>query len=762
DESEDEADDASCYRPLKKKQKIHTISLIPSNQQSPNKAKARESDVKTVKKHSNKKQKTVSNTDQKSSKVVTKKLRPKKVKKKSQAPSKAKSQKKQTGSPNSTSASRSKPENAEAMLQGDDEESESRPRLKDPLKNNGSSEESRKHSRKLRWIPCEDDPWGPPGHVDGDVLLYGPQEGIPHQSFIIPSQRFALDPFTASSLYRNTHCTPEEGYSMLSLRREPLGRRPWGMKLIWDEFGHACLIGSVDPLSPATAATYVGSVESGSTTDAGLRVNDMVLSVNGKLVGGMTEIQLGVELKISGPNLLLVVSRYKHASHIKEKFFEVERRILHVMDSAARDDRLIGWTEIGNGAVNSLDFDSALQEREKQDRNHAIDKEPARAGAAGMTLSTTGRERFQHSLCASVGSDPAKPVEEDRNVVTESPARRRGKPLSTIRKVEPQTSFSATTAADLAKAVEEDRPFRPESTATVEDLTSADHGDGKFTRSSGQEDDIQSSAQDNRSIADCSTASERLTNDHAGSSSKDDHNWENDDNAWNGCVCGRMHGKTERQLFWIQCDNCDTWYDVSAKCVGFTKREAENMNWTCWGCPLPSISGVEKGDGTQSESTDTRKTSDPGPNKKHEKSQHQRQHQTKKRQPHNASTSGGSGMGRKTSVSKKARMVQEEDESTCPETPADDCIPSEMIGNRTEVYIIGALVYVKAHSWPGKNCQGGIGHIVEGPYEDESGDASYTVKYTVGSTEKCIEVEYISPFSFEKGIRRNRKRKRGS
>ena len=60
------------------------------------------------------------------------------------------------------------------------------------------------------------------------------------------------------------------------------------------------------------------------------------------------------------------------------------------------------------------------------------------------------------------------------------------------------------------------------------------------------------------------------------------------------------------------------------------------------------------------------------------------------------------------------------------------------------------------YKFPGKNCQGGIGSITEGPYEDSSGDACYTVRFTVGSTEKFIEVDFISPYSFGEGKRRKR------
>lgn len=60
--------------------------------------------------------------------------------------------------------------------------------------------------------------------------------------------------------------------------------------------------------------------------------------------------------------------------------------------------------------------------------------------------------------------------------------------------------------------------------------------------------------------------------------------WEDDQNAWNGCVCGEIHKKTTK-VFWIQCDDCDSWFDVAEKCVGFTEDEAEDIGrWICWAC----------------------------------------------------------------------------------------------------------------------------------------------------------------------------------
>ncbi len=59
----------------------------------------------------------------------------------------------------------------------------------------------------------------------------------------------------------------------------------------------------------------------------------------------------------------------------------------------------------------------------------------------------------------------------------------------------------------------------------------------------------------------------------------------------------------------------------------------------------------------------------------------------------------------------------------------------------------GNLVYVKPHAWPGKNCTGGVGHVVE-TFMDEDGDRLYCVKYVIGATERDIEAEYVSPYSF--------------
>jgi hypothetical protein len=188
--SDDHMDDVSCYKPRKRKSKIHVLSVgAPST--------------------STKRRKT-----KKTSKTTPKTSRPKQP-----------------------TCSKVTP-----------------PVSNNTTTSNSRTEELRNQVVKANWVSCDENPWGPPGHTDGDVLLYGPQQGMGHYEIVSPSKRYTLEPFSPSSSYRNTHCTPQEGFTMLSLRREPLSRLPWGFKVGWDEFGHACLVESIDRLSPAAAA----------------------------------------------------------------------------------------------------------------------------------------------------------------------------------------------------------------------------------------------------------------------------------------------------------------------------------------------------------------------------------------------------------------------------------------------------------------------------------------------------------------------------
>ena len=227
---------------------------------------------------------------------------------------------------------------------------------------NGGDDE-RVDNTKPVWVPLNDNPWGEEGYQTGDVLLFGPQRGIGHHETQNLNdnhhRRYKVNPFGDDSTYRTTHCTPEDGLALVCLKRDPLGRMPWGFQPIRDEFGHACLVESVDRHSPASAATFVGvpvpasasaSGDGGSaSTHGALNANDMIIAINGMPVGGMTEAGLELELETTAPRLLLAVSRYKHAEKVARKFAEMERNMLNIMDRAARDDRLMGWREVGCG-----------------------------------------------------------------------------------------------------------------------------------------------------------------------------------------------------------------------------------------------------------------------------------------------------------------------------------------------------------------------------------------------------------------------------
>ena len=103
------------------------------------------------------------------------------------------------------------------------------------------------------WVPCAN-PWGPPGYQEGDVVFVSPSGGYTHHETIYGGERFTFSPFGPDSDYSHTHRTPSEGFDVILLTRDPNAELPWGFTYRRHEFEGACLVTSVDPLSPAASA----------------------------------------------------------------------------------------------------------------------------------------------------------------------------------------------------------------------------------------------------------------------------------------------------------------------------------------------------------------------------------------------------------------------------------------------------------------------------------------------------------------------------
>ncbi len=190
-----------------------------------------------------------------------------------------------------------------------------------------------------KWVPCTN-PWGDRAYCDGDFVLFSPEDY--QTSFEMNGskpKRFVTDPFElkCKSAYSRTHQSQEDGgFQILQLSRDRLALRSWGFSFCCHDFGGACLVVNVEPISPADSAELVSS----GSIRAPLRTNDMIICVNNKngecipmsaadqcvwkmilfltqysivknLVGGLTEVEVGVLLDMSGSDLSLVVSRFK-------------------------------------------------------------------------------------------------------------------------------------------------------------------------------------------------------------------------------------------------------------------------------------------------------------------------------------------------------------------------------------------------------------------------------------------------------------------
>jgi hypothetical protein len=397
-----------------------------------------------------------------------------------------------------------------------------------------------------------------------------------------------------------------------------------------------------------------------------LRVNDMVIVVNGKSVGGMTTAGVEIELEQAGPDLILIVSRYKFPEIVQKTVAQSEQSYLSAFDSAINNDRELGWTDLGSTAISS-NFDGVIG----PSLIHTDDDFPKTQTVclkSSDSVDDSGRSIERGPSDGSTNSNYRK--DELRKVETESAeGRRRGfVPIQNVKENVPVESKESNT---------KQKPRRNDRGAigsiSVDNIP----------------DDI--------------------------SESKDDGT--DDGNAWCGCVCGATHKKsqTHKEIFWIQCDACSSWYDCSSDCLGFSESQAKAISsWTCWGCPVPAsqcdLSTMEVPE-SQCDLSNMEVA-----------------------RPGRVSISPVAA----ETASRNARKELDEPSLSRNETTG---IVGET-NDTMKIFGTGDLVYVTEHGWAGVNNPEGVAKVLNA-YLDKDGDQVYDVKYVVGPKVNGVLPEYL-------------------
>lgn len=459
-----------------------------------------------------------------------------------------------------------------------------------------------------------------------------------------------------------------------------------------------------------------------SDGSAGLRVNDMILCVNGKVVGGMTETGLSIELDVCGPQLVIVVSRYKHGPNARKHVAEEESNAWRAGDESMNAGRLQDWTEIG-----AVEEDAS---REVQ----LVAKAPERLNREEASVSRKG-------IATSVDQAPDKVHETLKGF----------KPFSSDETSQASLDDEATSCCSVAP-VNRKQPTN--------------------------------------------TAHQTQETDGNGSTEEEGDGWEEDDDPWLGCVCGEIH-PSPIPVFWIQCDVCDAWYSVSKDCIGFDKKEVENIDsWSCWACSRNNA------DEHKSFKNGSARDTIEGGQEEHTLSEYEllrlrniarnnarleslglldkqfgsvesrrtrvarneevgmpmaRRRSTRIQTPalgkaSSAPPEGNEGVNSLSGVARVGTSPQahacEDLSEDCGVTPVGQNEKMTLDGcDKFDLLKPGTIVSVAARTWPGSNKLGGIGKVLK-VHISQDDEVLYDVRYVLGGKESDVEAKYVTRHEF--------------
>lgn len=299
----------------------------------------------------------------------------------------------------------------------------------------------------------------------------------------------------------------------------------------------------------------------GTNSQTSILINDMVMAIGDEMVPGMTEVAAEVALASAGPRLVLTLSRYKFARAAAEEFAHREQMLIDMLDSAARDSRRLGWLEIGDGKVAASG-------------GSAIPMKPHTSVIQRIGGTSLDRPTVQEKdpLTATHQSLPPTCLLQDHSsrygTQTDSNA-----PLPHKEAIE--SVMLPRSEAGCEGQVEDSRQGQTHR-ATSEYLPASSPN--------SQVDELAATGSQ-ESFALPGISLNTSPNTKRASSMGQDEDDNNDPNPCNGCICGQTHTKEGGNVFWIQCDACNCWYNVSNECIGFNEGQAASITWNCLACP---------------------------------------------------------------------------------------------------------------------------------------------------------------------------------
>lgn len=317
----------------------------------------------------------------------------------------------------------------------------------------------------------------------------------------------------------------------------------------------------------------------------------MIIEINGKRVGGMTMCSVMVELEITGPRLTLLISRYKFANELQQQLSTEDATQNAAVDYCINDDRRLDWNDIGlvlcDTKASCNDNYDDIPDESVEMTCHEDNRQCRPCSDHTNRKNNVRNNQLERNLSPAEEQVRTSQAKDETNV--DNPQK------LNVQENSPRLLDCQVPASTCFKSI--DNPLghfeqiEQGASDTIENLT-------EITRSTG----IRSAktytasvhSHNNEKLCTQKLTSWRSEENFAGIQNLTPSSSESSAEDYTGkvvlpCVCGSRHSKSDER-FWLQCENCDSWFHTISFCVGFTELEAPYIKkWICGGCQPPDV-----------------------------------------------------------------------------------------------------------------------------------------------------------------------------